>query len=232
MLEIGCGNSSLAETIFNYNPEQINILGLDISEQVISLMQEKHIHKTVTHGLSVKNAQNAGLHFEVANILDLSPTLCPLNSYNLIIDKGTSDTMQYRAPKDDSKILLQNLFTKMYALLIPGGTYVIISPKYSIKGLRSTVPWEVTRMPLDLESTPIVLDNSSNKATIYAHLCTKTLDVTKTAPKEWLVCPGCDRTREAVGLTGEKWRVHRKHCSASVTIISMSMPDDKEGAND
>lgn len=90
VLEIGCGDSTLAETIYNYNPEHINMLGLDISREAILRMQEKHKHKNGTPRMSVQESctRSAGLHYEVASILDLSPELCPPSSFNLVIDKG------------------------------------------------------------------------------------------------------------------------------------------------
>jgi hypothetical protein len=215
VLEIGCGDSTLLETIYDCNPTQINMLGVDISEEVIALMQEKHKDKNVAHLLRGRGEIVSRLHFEVANILNLSAELCPPNSYNLIIDKGTSDTMQYRAPKDDCKILLTHLFTTIYKLLVVGGTYIIISPKYSIKCLRTTVPWDVQRLPLALQRSDIMLDNPSNKEAVYAHVCTKHREegvAEAAAPKEWLVCPVCEKSRESLKLKGEKWRIHRKFC--------------------
>lgn len=140
--------------------------------------------------------------------------------------------MQYRAPKDDCKILLSKLFTTIHALLVPGGTYVIISPKYTIKCLRLAASWDVTRIPLELESRDIMLANSSNKGIVYAHVCTKQAtgehDSNTALPcqMEWLVCPGCDRSRESMGLRGEQWRVHRKYCRAVITTTTRGPDDD------
>lgn len=224
VLEIGCGDSTLAETIYNESPELTYYLGLDISQQVIDNMNHKHNLKNHTQNCCNNDHDmfSHGLHYEVANILDISPILCPTNSFHLIIDKGTSDTMQYRAPKDDCKLLLHRLFAAIYNLLVPGGTYVIISPKYSIKGLRTTVPWEVTRTPLQLQHSEIHLDNPSNKGTVYAHICTKGVNSCNggsgdVSSQEWLYCPHCKKSRDEMQIRGEKWRIHRKYCKDTCT---------------
>jgi SAM-dependent methyltransferase len=212
VLEIGCGDSTLAETIYLRNPERIYYLGLDISPQVISSMKKKHQH-LCAQGLGDMNESVPGLSFEVANILDINSEMCLPNSFNLIIDKGTSDTMQYRAPKDDCKILLNKLFTKVHDLLLPGGAYIIITPKYTVKSLRTTVSWDVNRVALK-NCSEVALDNMSNKEVVYAHICTKNMETEESvaSPQEWLTCPQCHKSRESMQLRGEKWRIHRKHC--------------------
>ncbi len=107
MLIPGCGNSTLGENL--YDQGVTNIVNIDISSVVISLMRDLCADKEHMD-FAVKDARNL--------------TDYPDNYFSLIIDKGLFDT---QLCTQDNVANAQMLLKEMYRVLKPGGTYLMVS---------------------------------------------------------------------------------------------------------
>lgn len=57
--------------------------------------------------------------------------------FDVVVDKGCADTFQFRGKTNESDELLRQLFHSVYAVLRPGGAYLVVTPRRKVKHLRS-----------------------------------------------------------------------------------------------
>ena len=101
VLNVGCGNCSLGQVLVNNGFLDVN--NLDFSEVVIGEMQRAHPAQKWCVG-------------DVTNMAGFAD-----NAFNIIVDKGTSDTLQFRRQNKDSKALVGAMFKEVHRCLAPGG---------------------------------------------------------------------------------------------------------------
>jgi len=107
VLNIGCGNSSLAEDMLHDGFTEI--VSVDFSEIAINEMKKK-------------TAGQPGLSFEVMDILDLKEAWT--DTFDVVMDKGTLDAMIH---DDDKDAISSKLFSQLSKVLKDGGLYICIS---------------------------------------------------------------------------------------------------------
>lgn len=169
VLEIGCGYSSLAARVYDALGGTVAVTATDISEVALERLER-------TFGGS-----RPGLRFLRADATNLGAFAD--GAVDLVVDKGMSDTLQFRARTKESRALRRALFAEVHRVLCPGGTYVLATPKQQPQYLH-TVPWaSVGRVQLsepngklfDLGSrgdpTATVLARSA-----YVHVCRKPIE--------------------------------------------------------
>ena len=140
ILEIGCGNSSLTEIIYDHVPHNdAQFVAVDISSVAVEKLNSRCCSNSRTRITAI-----------VADATMLPTDLCADNKFHIVLDKGTSDTLQFRARNKESKSLLQRLFSEVYRVLAPDGVYVIVTPKCRIRYLHSAGDW------LKIEKFPIL----------------------------------------------------------------------------
>lgn len=137
VLEIGCGESCLIESFYDYFYEKgsgRHFLAVDISKTAIDRFKARCIQQS-----------RFRLFPTVADATDMFD-LCEDSTRCVILDKGTSDTLQFRAKSRDSDHLLRALFSEVYRILSADGVYIVISPRRKIKFLATMLPWrKITR---------------------------------------------------------------------------------------
>lgn len=106
ILNVGCGNSEFSENMFDDGYH--NIKNIDISQTVINKMTER-------------SKNRIGLSYEVMDVCDLK---YENNSFDLIIDKSTMDTLLCR---DYYFIDIAKMIKEIQRVLKIGGYYMGIS---------------------------------------------------------------------------------------------------------
>ena len=139
VLEIGCGESSLIERMYDeYEAHGTDFVALDVSQVAIN---------DLTNRCALKSRDR--ITAIVGDATCLPKEYCPDGKFDLVLDKGTSDTFQFRAKNSESKQLLVQLFKEVYRTLSASGVYLIVTPKRRIRYLNSAVKWaKITRIPI------------------------------------------------------------------------------------
>jgi len=112
VLVVGCGSSELPMLL---HQQGFRVTAVDISEVVIRDM-----------------AQHEGPTWLVADVTDL-----PFNSnaFDVVLDKGTSDTLFFRVKRRFRCALVSSMWREVMRVLGPHGLYVNVTP-------RKAVPWQ------------------------------------------------------------------------------------------
>jgi len=223
ILEIGCGESALAELLHAALEGQTEVTAVDISEVALANARRRAADNAV-------GGEGSNLRFMRADVTNLRD-LYEDGSLDVVIDKGMQDTLQFRARTTESKTLLANLFAEVFRVLSPGGCYVIASPKPRIRYLR-TVGWDrIDREALAVGSARLEQhqdrdDRKSSDDTCYIHVCLKptekyllemdTLSANKAAQAELEDehCSGCGAIRSTSRYRSERsWTRHVEFCA-------------------
>lgn len=126
ILNVGCGNSRLSEEM--YEDGYTQIMNVDYSLVAIKAMQEKYREK-------------AGMQFVQ---MDLRAMEFPEGAYNVVIDKGTLDSVLCG---EGSTLNVQKMLMEVSRVLDSKGTYILIShgqPSYRLTYLqRPEFGWDV-----------------------------------------------------------------------------------------
>uniref|UniRef100_A0A915NTN2 Methyltransferase type 11 domain-containing protein n=1 Tax=Meloidogyne floridensis TaxID=298350 RepID=A0A915NTN2_9BILA len=115
ILQIGCGNSSLADDL--YDNGYRSILSIDTDQNVIDKQNKKNLENRPT--LKFKNCS--------ASNIDLQNS-----SVNVIIDKGTLDALLPSKYSEKEYILVDSIFNEIERCLAPFGRYIILSSQEHI----------------------------------------------------------------------------------------------------
>jgi len=108
VLQIGCGNSTLAADLYDVGYMQIT--SIDVSDVVIRQMKEQ-------------NKERPGLVFEK---MDATAMCYPENTFKVVLDKGTLDALfTDDSPEVASKI--EKMFSEIERVLKLGGRYMCVS---------------------------------------------------------------------------------------------------------
>eukprot|EP00756_Hemistasia_phaeocysticola_P057618 Hpha_TRINITY_DN34225_c0_g1::TRINITY_DN34225_c0_g1_i1::g.34332::m.34332 len=141
ILELGCGISGLATALAAAIPTA-EVTGVDISEAAV---------EEATRRLRlVEQSVRSRIEYVVGNVCELDVTRFPSHSFDLIVDKGTSDTLLFRGRRSDRDALITKLRGEIRRLLtlpttpgadssataangsIGGGFYGIVTPRKRI----------------------------------------------------------------------------------------------------
>ena len=106
ILVVGCGNSLLSEELYNYGFNNNNIYNIDISEVIIRYQIEKY-----------KDYKMKWFKGNITNLYNLKK-----NIFDIIIDKGTIDTLACRDYKNVQKSLYE-----IINVLKSNGIFILIS---------------------------------------------------------------------------------------------------------
>ncbi|KAL3112834.1 hypothetical protein niasHT_019160 [Heterodera trifolii] len=115
ILQIGCGNSNLAEQLCDNGFR--NIHSIDIDGQVIAQQRKKHSEKRPSLKFEQRSAADLGL---------------PDASANVVLDKGTLDALLPSSAGADEKggesdALVTSMFREIGRCLAPFGRYILIT---------------------------------------------------------------------------------------------------------
>ncbi|XP_074087757.1 citrate synthase-lysine N-methyltransferase CSKMT, mitochondrial [Macrotis lagotis] len=116
VLDVGCGTSDLCRGLYTRAPLPLHVLGVDFSSAAVSRM--KHL---VGGGGGHPGHPDSRLHFRQADGRHLG-SLCPSDSFQLVLDKGTWDAVARAGPAG-----AQRLLSECLRVLAPRGTLVQFS---------------------------------------------------------------------------------------------------------
>eukprot|EP01103_Thecamoeba_quadrilineata_P009215 TRINITY_DN1893_c0_g1_i1.p1 TRINITY_DN1893_c0_g1~~TRINITY_DN1893_c0_g1_i1.p1 ORF type:complete len:424 (-),score=91.48 TRINITY_DN1893_c0_g1_i1:210-1481(-) len=131
-LVVGCGSSPLGSQL--YDRGYHNVTSTDISGVVIESMEKQNQQLRPEMRWIVNDITDTQSCNKMLEELDF-------RHFDVVIDKGVSDTLQYRRKHTERLILLQRMFTQVQRLLSPEGVFVIVSPRRRIRCLDS-YPWK------------------------------------------------------------------------------------------
>lgn len=160
VLELGCGDSCLALKLYDALSGDASVTGIDVSEVALAHARDR----------SLLDGPRPRLRFLCADALELGAFIQD-DTVDLVLDKGMSDTLQFRARTKDSRLLRTKLFSAVFRALVPGGLYVIMTPKCRVRYLR-TAAWE----HIDRETTShdgSLLVRARPVEEVYIHVCRK-----------------------------------------------------------
>eukprot|EP01084_Bolivina_argentea_P189839 326373_1 len=161
ILMIGNGLSEIP--IHLYHEGYTNITVTDVSPQAIQTMKQKHSTEQYPHlKWLVLDCTHMSSHFSDS-------------SFDLVFEKGVSDTLQYRRPTKESNILLQQMFSQIARVLNKEyGKYLCVSPRRKVPLLRlSKFNWSVKRMQSRTFDPDTVAHGKEKRwPFVYVHVCT------------------------------------------------------------
>ena len=181
-VELGCGDSTLSMHLYDQLlcttswSSSVEVLGVDISQAGVDKAR----------GRSGAGSTRLGLDFIVGDATDLRGFLSD-GVADLVIDKGMSDTLQFRARSSETRALRLRFFSEVFRVLRPGGLYALITPKERARYVRS-LPWAtVEHECLNPDGCSVGLlahrgddDAGSKESHIYLHICQKPLEISAT----------------------------------------------------
>lgn len=171
VLEIGCGTSCLARDVYCYFKGAIGVIATDVSAICIRENQERD-HTIIT-------ASRGRFSYQVMNGLESNENL--ENRFDMILDKGCSDTFLFRSAIKERKRMVGTLLNNVHKWLNDGGKYIVMTPREKHNLLRdykgfSSVKWHV----LDESSSQVVIadlepgcDQRSTSNKCYMYSCEK-----------------------------------------------------------
>eukprot|EP01084_Bolivina_argentea_P155194 270462_1 len=150
------GNGLSEIPIHLYNNGYTNLTVTDVSISAINTMKQKHSNINCIKWLVVDCT-------EMSNIFKD-------NTFDVIFEKGVSDTLQYRRPSKESNLLLQKMFNGISKLLVNEyGKYLCITPRRKVPLLRlNQFKWTVKRIQIRKCDK-----YNKDKPFLYLHVCTK-----------------------------------------------------------
>mmetsp|Transcript_7102 Transcript_7102/g.10465 ORF Transcript_7102/g.10465 Transcript_7102/m.10465 type:complete len:200 (+) Transcript_7102:57-656(+) len=132
VLQVGCGNSELATSLANDGIQ--SIVNIDFSEVVIKQMKERYGHQSK-------------LKFKSMDVEDLE---FGDNSFDIIIDKGTFDTILCA---EGANRKIEGMLNEIYRVLKRKGKFIMIS--YAKSQQRSTfLKKDIYSWKLSIETLP------------------------------------------------------------------------------
>jgi hypothetical protein len=195
VLEIGCGVSKLSISLLQRlllnrqgaDPRDVCcvcVVATDISSVCI-----KHNRTRDDAFITSLHTADGSLSYELLDVLDDKLSASHTRSYDMILDKGTLDTILFRSKRtkkgsSSHPPLLTPLLNNIHRLLRTGceSKYVIISPRPKIKSVRDFRGFaSVRRIKVDTSTlngnVVLVKSNSENaktsKSEVYLYECVK-----------------------------------------------------------
>lgn len=156
ILIVGCGVSGLAFSLFKELGCQ-KIVSTDISDVAIQQMAAKHA--------------DTPLIWKVADATSLAEF--EDGSFDVIIDKGTSDTFFFRYKSHQRLEMAEKMFEACARVLTIGGRYIDITPRKKVPELDKYFP-SFESVQLDGEAN-VVATRDGRMRPAFVHVCTKCL---------------------------------------------------------
>jgi SAM-dependent methyltransferase len=215
VLDIGCGTSPLSLELLHHitiaHPAvETTALALDLSEAAIQHLKSAHPHPSITY--STCDLTTPELRTKASG------------QWDVVLDKGTSDTFLYRTDTRLSTTILTQLYTDINGMLSPDGVYCIVTPRKSggfVPILRRF--FDVTRQ--ELPRAGGLLDHTDEDARKVVYLFRgkrKEVPLTSNDEADDLAdtCTKCQITREDFESSNSgkksrmaaKWKKHLHHC--------------------
>ena len=140
VLELGCGTSQLALAVCRAYP-RAHVLALDVAPAAIEEAEAKRV--AFMEAAEMPPEEQDALKrvaFAVADVTSLPATLCPDSSFAVAFDKGTSDTLRFRAKKCERERLAAAMFAEAHrclshADLARSGWVCVITPRKRVPDL-------------------------------------------------------------------------------------------------
>jgi SAM-dependent methyltransferase len=114
VLIIGCGLSNLGPCL--YDAGYRFITSTDISDVAIDAMRTEH---------QIKRPE---MVWAMGDATRMQDTMLDA-SFDVILDKGVSDTILFRHNQKEGKFFIQELYNEVYRVLKPDGKYLVFSPR-------------------------------------------------------------------------------------------------------
>lgn len=131
ILEIGCGESTLASKLFDAFWQKAPVLGIDISEAAIQRSRADVPQELRT---------SPGPRFLVADATNMK-RLIKDDDVEIVVDKGMSDLLQLRPSKPGADVdACRKLFAEVFRVLAPNGVFFIASGQRRRRNL-GALPW-------------------------------------------------------------------------------------------
>jgi ubiquinone/menaquinone biosynthesis C-methylase UbiE len=140
-LIVGCGSSNLGARLYDRGFKHIQ--SMDVSSVAIERMRREH------------SATRPEMQWWTGSCTDMRAQVAS-DSIDVVLDKGTADTLQFRAKSRTAAALLQAMLHEVHRVLSPrGGRYFCITPRKRMAALvQPDLHWAVTkiRVPVDGEA--------------------------------------------------------------------------------
>ena len=179
------------------NPQKENVSGWQNSDQEQRIdALEKQLEFFVADATDLVLVSNQDTCDVEQERMATSPNLkrFPPHSFDLIFDKGTSDTLRFRVrcrSKEMKANITDKLFQQVNCVLKPSGVLCVISPRKKILGLHPKQPR--TGQILSAENAQWNKDHSHFHVTSYAFVVDASLSSVETSAKAAIT--NCKRSR-------------------------------------
>jgi SAM-dependent methyltransferase len=159
VLIVGCGMSALAADLFDSHLAT-DISSVDISEVAIQNMQQRYA------------SSHPQLKWAVGDVCDLRPAFPTDAAFDVILDKGTADTLLFRCHgAAERERQLSGMISEMRRLLAPGGRFIWFTLRRKPPVFYERVhEWEVETHRVELQDG-IQKCFSPQKRVLYCHIC-------------------------------------------------------------
>lgn len=227
VLELGCGESALAELLHDALGGCAAVTAVDISQVALASAEAR----------SKATADRPQLRFALADATDLRG-LFEDCSLDLVIDKGMSDTLQFRARTKESQALRTRLFAEVFRVLAPGGLYLVLTPKPRVRFLRAAGSWEAAHRKVLSTPGEAMLVRGRPDSLVYLHTFVKASTAVPVptpsprsrsaeagaaaadegeGPSADTCCDRCGVARRPRYRSDRSWTRHRDWCVAGVS---------------
>mmetsp|Transcript_20310 Transcript_20310/g.20431 ORF Transcript_20310/g.20431 Transcript_20310/m.20431 type:complete len:720 (+) Transcript_20310:228-2387(+) len=151
LLEIGCGQSMLLEHLYDLDTMNIcKFVAMDISHVAIENLKKRCIF-----------SHRERISAYVADATRLPHDKFPTNSFDVVIDKGTSDSLQFRGRNKEMRLLRIQLFREVYRVLSKNGMYLVITPKHRLQFVREVGKWtKIDKIRVNLNQEANIIRNN------------------------------------------------------------------------
>eukprot|EP00943_MAST-04B_sp_MAST-4B-sp1_P005480 g5480.t1 len=146
VLVAGCGTSDLSVDLFNKYPNILDITSIDISDVAISSMKHKH-----------------------PKMKFLKVDCCKLKEYfkdekfNVVIDKGTADTLLFRIKRSKSRDKICQYFDGVKHLLHENGHFIVITPRKKMYKLSEMFAFTTQKIENKIEKINMLVKKRKTK---------------------------------------------------------------------
>ena len=240
VLELGCGTSGLALALTKVFP-LVEVVAVDISPAAID-SAEAHRRTSLTLAEETGDADVMcalrRVRFAIGDVTALPPDLCPSGAFAAAFDKGTSDTLRFRARRRGRDGLVGDMFREVGRCLVGesagdlAGYFCVVTPRKRVPGLHGHVCDDFGVLPNFrlvgcARTSHGIGGNAEDCATVgdprpasYIHIATIAAEpVPKAVPLPQVptstlpaVCAVCGRARKPRYKTERSWRRHLELC--------------------
>jgi len=214
ILEVGCGESALAELLYDGFDGRVTVTATDISQVALANAAQR----------STATGPRPRLRFVCADATDLSAFGDA--SVAVVIEKSLSDSMHLRGKTKESKSLVTKFFEEVARVLRPGGMFIVLTPKARVRLVRGVCRWSDVGRELLMTASGALLMRHQPDAPVYLHYFVKSTGLAHgdllPAPPEHgsphqlfrssSVCDRCGIQRLPRYRSDHSWNKHRTFC--------------------